>query len=72
MHPNVEDFCDRFTKSLEEFGLSRNFYNLVDVYAFLKNSKMMYRVSLDSTNPKFCRLKSNKSLVKTCDFCNNS
>ena len=72
IHPNVEDFYDRFTKSLEEFGLSRNFNNLVDVYAFLKNSKMMYRVSLDSLNPKFCRLKSNKSLVKVCDFCNNS
>lgn len=71
MQPNVQDFYDRFAKSLEEFGLSGDFKNLVDVYRILKNPKMMYRVPLYKTNPRFYRRKSSKSLVNTCDYGNN-
>lgn len=63
IQPLVEDFVDRCAKSLEEFGLSVDFKDMIEVYYFLKNSKCRYRVSLDSLNPEFFSLFSKASLI---------
>ena len=63
IQPEIQEFYDRYAKSLEEFGVTGEFKDFKDVYSFFKNSKMMYRVSLDSLNLKFFSLKTNKSCV---------
>ena len=63
IQPEIQEFYDRYTKSLEEFGVTGEFKDFKDVYSFFKNSKMMYRVSLDSLNLKFFSLKTNRSCV---------
>jgi hypothetical protein len=63
--PLISDFKDRYTKSLEEFGISGEVNSLKDAYYKLKNAKSRYRVSLDDLNHlKFSRCFSNKSKVK--------
>ena len=64
--PDVNDFCDRYVKSLEEFNIPGEIKkDLVGVYNFLKNSKSRYRISLDDLNHlEFSRCFSNKSKVK--------
>ena len=63
--PLISDFKDRYTKSLEEFGISGEVTGLKDIYYKLKNSKSRYRVSLDDLNHlEFSRCFSNKSKVK--------
>ena len=63
--PNVDDFNDRYIKSLEEFGIPGEIKDLVGVYNFLKNTKSRYRVSLDELyHLEFSRCFSNKSKVK--------
>ena len=64
IQPEINDFYERCTKSLEEFGVTGEFKDFKSLYDFFKNSKMMYRVSLDSLNLKFFSLKSTKSLVR--------
>ena len=64
IQPEIQDFYERCIKSLEEFGVTGEFKDFKNIYDFFKNSKMMYRVSLDSLNPKFFSLKSTKSLVR--------
>ena len=62
--PNIIDFVDRFTKSLEEFGIQGEIDSLLELYDYLKKSKHKYRLSLDLLpNLKFSRYFSNKSLV---------
>ena len=63
IQPEIQDFYERYIKSLEEFGVTEEFKDFKDVYSFFKNSKMMYRVSLDSLNLKFFSLKTNRSCV---------
>ena len=60
---SIQDFYERCIKSLEEFGVTGEFKDFKDVYSFFKSSKMMYRVSLDSLNPKFFSLNTRKSYV---------
>ena len=63
--PDVNDFNDRYIKSLEEFGIPGEIRDLVGVYNFLKNAKSRYRVSLDELNHlEFSRCFSNRSKVE--------
>lgn len=63
--PDVNDFNDRYVKSLEEFNIPGEIKDLVEIYYFLKNAKSRYRVSLDELNHlEFSRFFSNKSKVK--------
>ena len=63
--PDVNDFNDRYVKSLEEFNIPVEIKDLVKIYYFLKNAKSRYRVSLDELNHlEFSRCFSNKSKVK--------
>ena len=63
--PDVNDFNDRYIKSLEEFNIPGEIKDLVGVYNFLKNAKSRYRVSLDDlSHLEFSRCFSNKSKVK--------
>ena len=42
-------FKDLFIKSMEEFNIQENFKDIVDTYYYFKrNSKLLYRVSLDN------------------------
>ena len=63
--PDVNDFYDRYIKSLEEFNIPGEVKDLIGVYNFLKKSKSRYRLSLDDLNHlEFSRCFSNKSKVK--------
>ena len=63
--PDVNDFNDRYIKSLEEFNIPGEIKELVKIYYFLKNAKSRYRVSLDELNHlEFSRCFSNKSKIK--------
>lgn len=63
--PDVNDFNDRYIKSLEEFNIPGEIKDLVKIYNFLKKSKSRYRLSLDELNYlEFSRCFSNKSKVK--------
>ena len=63
--PDVNDFNDRYIKSLEEFNIPVEIKDLVKIYNFLKNTKSRYRVSLDDLpHLEFSRCFSNKSNIK--------
>lgn len=63
--PDVNDFNDRYVKSLEEFNIPGEIKDLVKIYNFLKKSKSRYRLSLDDLpHLEFSRCFSNKSKVK--------
>ena len=63
--PDVNDFNDRYVKSLEEFNIPGEIKDLVKIYNFLKKSKSRYRLSLDELNHlEFSRCFSNKSKIK--------
>ena len=63
--PDVNDFNDRYIKSLEEFNIPVEIKDLTKIYYFLKNAKSRYRVYLDDLpHLKFSRCFSNKSKVK--------
>ena len=63
--PDVNDFHDRYIKSLEEFNIPVEIKDLVKIYYFLKKSKSRYRLSLDGLiHLEFSRCFSNKSKVE--------
>lgn len=63
--PDVNDFNDRFIKSLEEFNIDGEIRDMVKIYDYLKKSKSRYRLSLDDLpHLKFSRCFSNKSKIK--------
>ena len=63
--PDVNDFNDRYIKSLEEFNMPVEIKDLVKIYNFLKNAKSRYRVSLDElSHLEFSRCFSKKSKIK--------
>ena len=63
--PDVNDFHDRYIKSLEEFNIPVEIKDLVKIYYFLKKSKSRYRLSLDDLiHLEFSRCFSNKSKVE--------
>ena len=63
--PDVNNFKDRYIKSLEEFNIPGEIKDIVKIYNFLKNAKCRYRVSLDELNHlEFSRCFSKKSNIK--------
>lgn len=67
--PDLNLFKNNSIKSLEEFKLDVKNLNLLELYYFLKNSKIKYRVSLESiSESKVFSLKYRKSLVKCYMF----
>ena len=63
--PDVNDFNDRYVKSLEEFNIPVEIKDLMKIYNFLKNAKSRYRVSLDDLlHLEFSRCFSKKSKIK--------
>ena len=70
MFPRLDDFKEFMTGSAEEFGLEgmKCLKSLKDIYRQLKDSKVTYRVSLDSVKPEFLTMKSDKLYTKQCSF----
>ena len=51
---NNEVFKELYIKSMEEFNIQENFKDIVDTYYYFKrNSKLLYRVSLDNFSKSF-------------------
>lgn len=76
--PSFVDFVDVIAKSLEEFSngqykLTRDIKSWRDLYIQIKNSKLRYRVSLESCKKLFkvLRLFDKKSYVVLYDFISN-
>ena len=44
--PDISDFDDLYTKSLEEFSIEEKPDNLLSLYSYIKNAKMTYRVPI--------------------------
>ena len=44
--PDISDFDDLYTKSLEEFSIKEKVDNLLALYSYIKNAKMTYRVPI--------------------------
>ena len=44
--PDISDFDDFYTKSLEEFSIKEKYDNMVTLYSYIKNAKMTYRVPM--------------------------
>lgn len=63
--PDVNDFVDRYRKSLEESEVEGEYSNLVSLYEFLKKSKRRYRLSVEQLKLQFSRCFSyNSSVLK--------
>ena len=48
---NYEKDLNLYYLSLEEIGIKESFNSFMEMYSFVKNSKVRYRVSLDDLNP---------------------
>ena len=46
--PDISDFDDFYTKSLEEFSIKEKPDNLLLLYSYIKNAKMTYRVPISN------------------------
>ena len=44
--PDISDFDDLYTKSLEEFSIKEKADTMLTLYSYIKNAKMMYRVPI--------------------------
>ena len=44
--PDISDFDDLYTKSLEEFSIKEKPDSLLVLYSYIKNAKMTYRVPI--------------------------
>ena len=44
--PDISDFDDLYTKSLEEFSIEEKLDSLLSLYSYIKNAKMTYRVPI--------------------------
>ena len=44
--PDISDFDDLYTKSLEEFSIKEKPDNLKKLYSYMKNTKITYRVPI--------------------------
>ena len=62
--PDLSKFKQLYLKSLEEFKLQPDWKDLIELYYFLKKSKMMYRLSIDQFDLQFSRLFSKTSYIK--------
>ena len=69
MQPDINEFKDRYVKSLEEFGIDGEFSNMVELYYWIKEKtpKLRYRVSLEQVGTRFFRYFSHRSkIMQTC------
>lgn len=66
--PELHVVKDRITHALEVLGYSEKYENLKELYDSLKNTKLKYRVSLESLDFKVLSLLSIKSGVKLYTF----
>lgn len=66
MFPRLSDFKNFMEGSVEEFDLKgmKDSKSLKDIYSYFKDSKVTYRVSLDSLKPEFLMMKSDKLYAK--------
>ena len=64
MLPDISDFDDLYTKSLEEFSIEEKLDNLLVLYSYIKNAKMTYRVPISDKHIGF-RLRSLNRFVYT-------
>ena len=62
--PDLSDFSDLYTKSLEEFSIKEKSDNLEKLYSYIKNTKMTYRVPISDKLVGF-RLRSLNRFVYT-------
>ena len=46
--PDLSDFNELYTKSLEEFSIKEKSDNLLSLYSYIKNTKMTYRVPISN------------------------
>lgn len=68
IQPNLKDFNSLYIKSLEEFNIQNTeFKNLKDLYYVFKNSKLTYRVPIQS-NVQVFRFNSIKSTINTIKY----
>ena len=68
IQPDILKFNDLIIKSLEEFNINENFKDFVEMYYFFKNSKIMYRVSVDSIESIVFSFFSRNSRVNCLNF----
>lgn len=63
--PDINEFWDRYAKSLEEFGIDGGFSNMVELYYWIKEKtpKLRYRVSLEQVGTRFFRYFSHRSKI---------
>ena len=62
--PDISDFDDLYTKSLEEFSIEEKTDSLLSLYSYIKNAKMTYRVPISDKFVGF-RLRSLNRFVYT-------
>ena len=68
MLPDISDFDDLYTKSLEEFSIKEKLDSLLALYSYIKNAKMTYRVPISNKLIGF-RLRSlNRFVYKINNF----
>ena len=68
IQPNLKDFNSLYIKSLEEFNIQVNgFKDLKDLYYIFKNSKLTYRVPIQS-NVQVFRFNSIKSAIRVLQY----
>ena len=66
--PDISDFDDLYTKSLEEFSIEEKPDSLLKLYSYIKNAKMTYRVPISDKLVGF-RLRSlNRFVYKINNF----
>ena len=46
--PDISDFNDLYTKSLEEFSIKEKPDNMLTLYSYIKNTKMTYRIPISN------------------------
>lgn len=62
-------FKDLFIKSMEEFNVQETFRDIIDAYFYFKrNSKLMYRISLDNYSSSFREFLTNQSRLYIYNF----
>ena len=62
-------FKNLFIKSMEEFNIKENFKDIVDTYYYFKrNSKLLYRVSLDNFSKSFREFSTKQSRLLVYKF----
>lgn len=62
--PDISDFDDLYTKSLEEFSIKEKPDSMLTLYSYIKNTKMTYRVPISNKLVGF-RLRSVNQFVYT-------